>query len=294
MMCLTSCTVSKSVVSSSTQTSLLDSFEIITDLDLKITETSGLEFYNNNLITHNDSDTGSVIYFLDTLGTIQSQTEFKNIKNVDWEDIARSKEHFFIADIGNNYGNRKDLAIYKIPLKDLDNPMIVPKLLELEYNTQTDFEIRNQYHSYDGEAIVYVNDQLFLFSKDWTSFNTNVYALKQKPGKQKLVSTQNIPINGLVTGATTNGKNRVVLCGYNSGLDPFAVILKIKNDGSFELVERVILPLKNGAQIEAITFYKTKNNQEIYYLTSEAVNISLGDNEATTNGQLYKMTLKIE
>lgn len=288
-----SCGTQKQSVKASSNTSIGSSFEIITDLDLEITETSGLEAYNEQLITHNDSDAGPVIYFLNTDGAITSQVEFLHMKNIDWEDITRSDEHLFIADTGNNYGNRKDLTIYKIPLTDLENAQARPQIIELEYDAQKVFEKKNQNHSFDGEAIVYVKDRLLLFSKDWSSFQTQVYELEQKSDKQKLISKQSIPVNGLVTGATFNGDSRVVLCGYNSSLDPFVAILSTKGS-NFELIERIDLPIVNGAQIEAITFYQTINNKEIYYLTSEAVNIKLGEDEAKTNGQLYKMTLSIE
>jgi len=288
------CGVSKKSVIGIGQKSLLQSFEIIADLDLEITETSGLESYNGYLITHNDSDAAPMIYFLDTSGTILSQVKFDQLKNTDWEDIAKSDTHLFIADIGNNYGYRKDLVIYKIALEDIKNASAQSELIELEYSAQNVFEKRNQKHSFDGEAIVYAKDQLYLFSKDWSRFSTDVYLLNQQKGKQNLVSNQNIPVNGLVTGATFNGKSRIVLCGYNSGLQPFVAVLKLNEDRKLELIERIDLPIKNGAQIEAITYFETIGNQEIYYLTSEAVNIKLGEDEATTNGQLYKMSLKIE
>lgn len=288
-----SCVTQKQAITKTSNPSILKNFEVVTNLDVEITETSGLETYNEQLITHNDSDAGPVIYFLNTDGAITLQVEFLHIKNIDWEDIARSNEHLFIADIGNNYGNRKDLTIYKVPLTDLENAQARPQIIELQYDAQKVFEKKNQNHSFDGEAIVYVKDRLLLFSKDWSSFQTQVYELEQKSDKQKLISKQSIPVNGLVTGATFNGDSRIVLCGYNSSLDPFIAILSTK-DSNFDLIERIDLPIVNGAQIEAITFYQTINNKEIYYLTSEAVNIKLGEDEAKTNGQLYKMTLSIE
>ena len=35
-------------------------------------------------------------------------------KNVDWEDIAQDGKYIFIADVGNNYGKREKLTIYKV------------------------------------------------------------------------------------------------------------------------------------------------------------------------------------
>ncbi|PRP67472.1 hypothetical protein BST86_10390 [Nonlabens agnitus] len=288
-----SCSTIDKAVPSSASTTILSSFEVVSNLNLEITETSGLETYNGHLLTHNDSDAKPVIYFLDTNGIIKSQIEYREMTNIDWEDIAISDTDLYIADIGNNYGDRKDLKIYKIPISEIQNPAVQPEILALEYDGQQSFTRQNQRHSFDGEAIVYAKDRLLLFSKDWINFNTDVYAIEPIKEKQNVTSLQNLDVNGLVTGATFNGSNRVVLCGYNSSLNPFIAILKLEN-GTLQIVQRITLPVKNGAQIEAITYFETIGNDEVYYLSSEAVNLKLGEDEAKTNGQLYKMTLKIE
>ena len=283
------CVPKKATITESS--TLLRSFEVITDLDLEITETSGLEHYNGKLLTHNDSDATPTIYFLDTAGIIENSTTFSTMENVDWEDIAIGNNSLFIADTGNNYGDRTDLTIYKIPVSSIINPEVQPEKIQLSYAAQTKFERNNQNHSYDGEALVYVNGELLLFSKDWINFNTDVYRINDELKNQTLERFQQLDIQGLVTGATFNGKDRIVLCGYNSGLEPFVAVLSV-NDGNLKLLERISLPIKNGAQVEAITYYNNSNTEELYYLTSEAVNIQLGEDEATSNGQLYKLMLK--
>ncbi|KQC32076.1 hypothetical protein AAU57_01115 [Nonlabens sp. YIK11] len=288
-----SCSSIDKAVPSLASTTILSSFEVVSNLDLEITETSGLETYNGNLLTHNDSDAKPVIYFLETNGIIKSQIEYREMTNIDWEDIAISDTDLYIADIGNNYGDRKDLKIYKIPISEIQNPAVQPEILTFEYDGQQSFTRQNQRHSLDGEAIVYAKDRLLLFSKDWVNFNTDVYEIETIKEKQKVTSLQNLDVDGLVTGATFNGSNRVVLCGYNSSLNPFVAILKLEN-GTLQIVERIKLPVINGAQIEAITYFETIGKDEVYYLSSEAVNLKLGEDEAKTNGQLYKMTLKIE
>lgn len=55
------------------------------------------------------------------------------------------------------------------------------------------------------------------------------------------------------------------------------------------MVKKIDLPIE-GAQIEAIAYYgKDTNGKDIYYLTSEAVNVKLGDDEAKIIGELYKL-----
>jgi hypothetical protein len=271
--------------------SILNSFEIVTDLDIKLTETSGLETMDGALITHNDSDAGPTLFFMTTDGVVQEEVTYNQMKNIDWEDIARSDQHFYIADIGNNYGDRKDLTIYKISIQDLKNEDAAVQRIAIDYKDQPNFERREQQHSFDGEAIVHKDDELLLFSKDWSNFTTDVYHLNTGSGKQSVIKKQTIQVNGLITGATHNGGDRIVLCGYDSLLQPFVAVLTYTN-GNAVLQQRIDLPLDNGAQIEAITYYKTQNNLETYYLTSEAINLQLGEDEAQTNGQLYVAKLR--
>ena len=52
------------------------------------------------------------------LGTILRTISIANASNIDWEDLAENDTHLFIADIGNNNGNRQDLKIYTILKSD--------------------------------------------------------------------------------------------------------------------------------------------------------------------------------
>ncbi len=276
------------------QPNFLKSFEVVTNLDLEITETSGLATYNNQLLTHNDSGGTPSIYSMDTTGTITARKDFNQLRNVDWEDIATSNTHLFIADIGNNYGNRVDLKIYKMPWAAFEGAVDSIMTLQIKYEEQLDYTPHPQKHSYDGEAIVYDIEHLLLFSKDWVDFTTQVYAVNIDKNVQSLTSLQDIAVKGLITGAATNSRGRIVLCGYNNSLEPFIVVLERNSNKKLEFKERIALPLENGAQIEAITYFNTVDNLETYYLTSEAVQIKLGDDEAQTKGQLYKMKLQME
>ncbi len=288
---LAACKSSRNTASRLPEKPVLLSFEVVRDLNLDITETSGLVSYNNYLLTHNDSGDGPDIFVMDTLGVIKTKKTFTHLTNVDWEDIDASKTELFIADTGNNYGNRNDLKIYKMPWSTFEQQAGAVDSMTVIYKNQESFEILPQQHPYDAEAITYYNDQLLLFSKNWVDFTTEIYqvAWQNQNGPQEY--TQSLKVNGLITGATNNGKDRVVLCGYNSALQPFIIVLRQDDQKRFYISHRIRLPLEDGAQVEAITHFKNSNGQEIYYLTSEAVNIKLGDVEAHSPGQLYKMSL---
>lgn len=265
-------------------------FEMIKTLTAPLTESSGLTTINDMLYTHNDSGDTPTLYVLDTLGALKRATTFKNLKNTDWEGITNDANYVYVGDFGNNLGTRKDLTIYKIAMTDLENPDAIAQKITFNYDTQTNFTARNRNHGYDLETIIAINDHLILFSKDWTTQQTTIYKVPKEAGDYTLRPQGTIPVNNLITDAAYNGKNRIVLCGYDNSLQPYIFILEITKTG-YKLQERIKLPIE-ASQIEAITFLKTTNGLETYYLTSEAVNIKLGDEEAKTDGAFYRLEIR--
>ena len=84
------------------------------DLPQTVKETSGLLVVDGKIITHNDSGDAANLYELDSVtGNLLRTINITNATNVDWEDIALDDTHIYVADIGNNNGNRTDLTIYK-------------------------------------------------------------------------------------------------------------------------------------------------------------------------------------
>ncbi|MGJ8683605.1 MAG: hypothetical protein ACSHWW_03215 [Nonlabens sp.] len=265
-------------------------FEKIVSLPSAINESSGLIVMDGKLITHNDSGNMPVLYQIDTTGVITGYVKYNYLFNRDWEAITQSDNAIHIADIGNNSGNRKDLKIFNIIKDGMWFEDIEMDISTITYETQQDFTVRPQKHSYDAEAVVVINKVMYLFSKDWINFNTSIYSFPLN-SDAVLNNHQTINSKGLVTDATFNNRNRVLLCGYNQSLQPFVMELKFQ-DGVFTFIKKVDLPI-DGAQIEAIAYYgNDKASNEIYYLTSEAVNVKLGDDEAKTEGELYKLIWK--
>ena len=263
-------------------------FKTITNLSSELTETSGLEYYQNQIITHNDSGDSPTLYFLDTLGNIKQARTYSNMKAVDWEDITRDDTNLFIADTGNNYGDRKDLIIYKIKLEDLNNENAPVEQLKISYPNQTSFTRGEQNHPYDAESLVAIEDNLYIFSKDWKDQTTIIYKFNKQDPIQKAQYITSYDIKGLVTGATFDGLNTVTICGYNSNLTPFIYEVNYRN-GTFDFKTKEEILIEGGAQVEGIISTNTNSNKESYYLSSEAVNIKLGEDESLTKAQLYKL-----
>ena len=81
-------------------------------LPLKINETSGLEYYNDNFLTHNDSGGETILYEFNKEGKIVDEHFIENCgENNDWEDITADSKNIYIANSGNNYGTRQNLAV---------------------------------------------------------------------------------------------------------------------------------------------------------------------------------------
>jgi len=263
-------------------------FQKIATLPVVINESSGLITLNGKLITHNDSGSMPILYQIDTLGTITDYIKYNYLHNQDWEAITQSENAIHIADIGNNKGNRRNLKIYNIIKNGLWVKEIDRDISVISYSNQTNFNIRPQKHSHDAEAVIIIDKTMYLFSKDWVNFSTSIYNFPIYKDAI-LKNPQAINTKGLITDATFNNKNRVLLCGYDQSLQPFIVELEF-NDGIFTMIKKIDLPIE-GAQIEAITYYGNDiKGNEIYYLTSEAVNVKIGDNEAKSLGELYKLT----
>ncbi|MFZ9029312.1 MAG: hypothetical protein ACO2Z9_09880, partial [Crocinitomicaceae bacterium] len=115
----------------------IDVFELPSELS----EISGLEQLNDTtLVAINDSGNDAILYLLNMDGSIQRRVEVNGVKNMDWEDLARDKDHLYIADIGNNFNNRKDQKILKVRINDIVamNSVNAQKI-NIRYSEQTLF-----------------------------------------------------------------------------------------------------------------------------------------------------------
>ena len=253
-----------------------------------IKESSGLLFINNTLITHNDSGGSNVLYEVDIVdGSILRTVSITNATNVDWEDIAADDTYIYIGDIGNNFGSRIDLKVYRILITDFFNAnSVTADIINYSYFDQVDFTPNPGpvfTTDYDAEALISFNGKLYIFTKQWTSQRSSVYELPITPGTYELNPIDTIDSNGLVTGASRNTTNSaVLLSGYSSTLSPFIVELQGFSNGLFSngtlLKTGVSAPDMFSSQIEGITAYSSN----AFYLSSEAF--------ITTSAGLYTYT----
>lgn len=191
----------------------------VTPLNDVLFETSGLIWLDGRLITHNDSGGGHYLYEIDTVdGEIIRTVVIANASNTDWEDICFDETYIYIGDIGNNAGTRTDLKIYKISIADYlttPNDTVYCDTIFFNYSDQTDFEPALYTTNYDAEGLIACNDSLYIFTKNWGNYQTNVYSLSKEPGTYSISIIDNLNPEALITGADYDAdKNELLLIGH--------------------------------------------------------------------------------
>lgn len=231
----------------------------------KLHESSGLILWDNLLWSHND-DTDTQLYGLNPkTGALEKEFKIDGLKVTDWEELQHDKNHLYLGDFGNNYkGNRKNLRILKIQKS-------THKIEEITFHfpEQTNLEVqKSNTTDFDCEAFLVSDSVIYLFTKEWSSGNTALYKLPNKPGLHKAIKIKELAISGLITGATFNSsRSTIVLSGYTKTLSPFLILLEnFTSDNFFDCkITKLRLP-KTFLQIEAVTFI----DDQTIALTNEA------------------------
>ncbi|AWH87066.1 hypothetical protein HYN59_16685 [Flavobacterium album] len=255
-----SCTYSSSSVAPTTSVNLPNTVE----------ETSGLIKWDKRLVTHNDN-TDIKLYSLDSItGAVLQTLPVTGTSNKDWEEISQDSQYVYIGDFGNNSnGNRNNLRIIRVGKADLLSGNVQANSINFSYSNQTNLTPTGGNNTdFDCEAFVVAQDSIYLFTKQWVSKKTSVYALLKTPGTYvaQLKATYNV--DGLITGATyLEDKKLVVLTGYSSLVQPFFYLLYDFNGHNFFSgnKRKVSMSSMGFHQAEGIT---TSNGLD-YFVTNE-------------------------
>jgi hypothetical protein len=238
----------------------------ITKLPNTIKGNSGLVFIDGNLWTHNDNGNEAKLYKINTAtGLIEKTVNISNATNVNWEAITSDNSYLYIGDFGNNNGNRKDLKIYKILRASLEtHNNIIVEVINFSYSDQTDFTNKPYNNNYDCEAFVAHQDKLYLFSKNWKNQQTRLYALENSEGNHIAQYKSTFNIQGLVSDASINSENDIlILIGYSKILKPNVwLFYNFTNNAFFDNnFKKLTLSNNNEKQIEAVSF---KSAYQVY------------------------------
>ncbi|SIP93003.1 hypothetical protein [Maribacter ulvicola] len=163
--------------------------KVIADLPGSLNENSGIASYGDSTVWFiEDSGNKDEIYQVNLKGDILKSLEVKNGKNHDWEDLATDVSgNLYIADIGNNDNDRKNLMILKLP-----NPTIEPgdkidaEKIELYYPDQKKFPPKKDAFFYDSEAIFHHGNKIYIVTKNRSKSFTgeaHIYSVPDTKGK---------------------------------------------------------------------------------------------------------------
>lgn len=245
--------------------------DVVTSSNLpsQLLETSGLTYWNNLLFTHNDND-DLKIYAIDTTnGSITNSYNLTGTANIDWEEISQDENYLYVGDFGNNSsGNRTNLKILRIEKTSILNNNLKIDTINFSYSNQTDFTATAANKTdFDCEAFIVTSDSIYLFTKQWNTNQTSLYALSKTPGSYKAQYKNSYDLQGLVTGATLlENKKLVVLCGYNTLLQPFTILLyDYESNNFFSGNKRKINLNLAFHQVEGIA----TNNGLKYFISNE-------------------------
>jgi len=243
------------------------------ELDPALKETSGLTLWDGLVWTHNDSDDNR-LYGLDTYsGEIKREEVLVGAENHDWEEIFKRYGLYICGRYWKQYGKPYDLHILRVEKSSLEagNPEFIT--IWFSYEDQMDFNPGGgQQTDYDCEAFLVTADSIFLFTKQWLSLGTAVYAIPNRPGTFIANRIGYYDVGGLITGAAFLENERLlVFTGYTGLLVPFLhICYDFQGTDFFGGNNRRINISLPFHQVEGIA---TENGLD-YFVTNEARSVA--------------------
>lgn len=231
------------------------------DLPKILEETSGLAIRNDTLWTLNDSGNEATLYAISSTGALVDSRETTRT-NIDWEDMATANGNLIVADMGNNFGTRKNLYLLEMDLNNggattLDSiPFHYPEQENFGYQQATPF---------DAEGVIFIGDQLVVFTKNRSTQTTEIYTVSKTSEAAKKIGS--LPVGSLITGADYHQEsNTLALTGYGKNKIQYLYVINnfTLSTISSASINQYDLHL-NEAQVEAVAILDPKT----FWITSE-------------------------
>lgn len=255
--------------------SSLKPVSLIAELSSALPEISGLAPFNDLAVGHNDSGNPAKLFFLaPENGQIVHEIDVINGPNNDWEDLAHNENYLFVADVGNNAGNRQNLGIHRIPWSAFDlgqsTTVFADGTIRLRYPEQTSFSVDR--HNFDCEATIYWDGHIYMFMKHRGDNMTSLYRVSAEPGpEQDAQLLGGFNSSGRITAADiSEDGGEVILLGYLRSGNCFVWKLTDFEPGQFLAGRKerfVIGPFSQFGQMEGIMY----SNDGGAYIASEEV-----------------------
>lgn len=245
--------------------------QVVGTLDPLLDNTSSLFYWEGDLWTCNDH--GEVVFHaLDTTTGAILRSIATGVMPSDMEEVAQDDAYFYLGDFGNNHELlRTDLRVLRFLKSDLLAGRIRPDTIAFVYEGYDPSVVKGKglpTTDFDCEAMVAGTDSLYLFSKQWGSYQTVCYTLPKQPGTYTAYGRDTLDVQGMVTGACLlPGARMLALCGYNIICQPFVWLLYEYEDNRFFGGGQLRIDLDNGIglQVESIA---TADGRR-FFLTNE-------------------------
>ncbi len=195
------------IIVSSDTTAQYISLHTVCKLPDTLFESSGITYSSaGRIFSHNDSGDLPRIFEIDTSGNTIRIIYLSSATAYDYEDITRDVSgNIYIGDFGNNFNNRTNLCIYKIPFSEISKDTVMPEVITFTYSDQQEFPPLPAGQNFDCESFFFYNDSLYLFSKNWSNSDyTKMYLLPAAPGNYIAMLTDSFQTNGWITSASLN------------------------------------------------------------------------------------------
>ena len=237
-------------------------------------ESSGLTNLDGRLFSFNDSGNTSEIFEITPGSSYIKKTFQIGLRNIDWEAITNDGENFYIGEFGNNLGTRKDLKVYRISFRN--DSLIVDsiKTIPFFYPEQTDFTPKNINNNFDAEAMIFLDGNIHLFTKEWITNTVSHYVIdKNLKENQQAKKLETFETGFVVTDASFFG-NRLYVVGYTKNASVYMMIFE-KDETENLFFNKPLKKFSLGrafsiGQIEGITA-----TEKGVYISGERFNIKI-------------------
>lgn len=176
--------------------------------------------------THNDGGDG-VLYGITPAGAPAGEFNVKGASLDDWEDIAYSAGRIYIADIGNNNGNRDHSHVYAVrePRPGRTGEVRVARQWRLSYPG----------NPFNAESLVISRGYGYIIAKELNGGESSMYRFRLAHKSDVTLEKQcRLDVNALPAGAdlTTDSKRLAVITSEGAYL--FEFNRRIPVDGKIE------------------------------------------------------------
>lgn len=147
-----------------------------------VAESSGLALAEapGTFYTHGDHGNRPELFRINWEGKLLETISVPGARNQDWEALAHdNKGRLYLADVGNNGNDRRDLTIYRF---DPKKPTASAEAIRFHYADQTAFPPAKAARNFDCEAVIWRNGTLYLLTRDRGQHrNCRIYSLPDAP-----------------------------------------------------------------------------------------------------------------